>query len=97
MCPLCIANITVLATTSSGGVVAVALKTFRSRRQPKETRQRNENKRAGIRPRSGVSAGVGGCAATTFSERERVDARPRRPGSRAAADAVAARREGLHV
>ena len=36
MCPLCIANIAVLATTSSGGVAAFALKTFRSRRQPKE-------------------------------------------------------------
>jgi hypothetical protein len=35
MCPLCIANIAVLATTSSGGAAAVALKTFRSRRQPK--------------------------------------------------------------
>src|SRR6478736_1994532 len=35
MCPVCIANIAVLATTSSGGVAAIAFKTFRSRRQRK--------------------------------------------------------------
>src|SRR6266850_4660155 len=39
MCPLCIANIAVLATTSSGGVAAFTLKTFYSRRQPKGKRQ----------------------------------------------------------
>ena len=75
MCPLCIANIAVLATTSSGGVAAFALKTFRSRRQPKEKRQHNENNRAGIRSRSGVSEGVGGCAAAASREREGVDPR----------------------
>src|SRR3954447_14533531 len=39
MCPMCIANIAVLATTSSGGVAAVALKTFRSRKQGREKTQ----------------------------------------------------------
>ena len=75
MCPLCIANIAVLATTSSGGVAAFALKTFRSRRQPKGKRQHNENNRAGIKSRSGVSEGVGSCAAAASREREGVDPR----------------------
>ena len=39
MCPLCIANIAVLATASSGGVAAVALKTFRWKRRLKRNEQ----------------------------------------------------------
>jgi hypothetical protein len=75
MCPLCIASIAVLATTSGGGVAAFTLKTFRSRRQPKEKRQRNENNRAGIKSRSGVSEGVGSSAAAASREREGVEPR----------------------
>jgi hypothetical protein len=75
MCPLCIANIAVLATTSSGGVAAFTLKTFYSRRQPKGKRQHNENNRAGIKSRSGVSEGVGSSAAAASREREGVDPR----------------------
>ena len=60
MCPSCIANIAALATTSSAGVAVIALKTFCSRRQPKAKKQPNENNRAEIRSKSGVSEGVGG-------------------------------------
>src|SRR5262249_849389 len=97
MCPLCIVNFAVLATTSSGGVAALALKTFRRRGQPKEKGQHNENNRTGIRSRSGVTAAVGGRAPTASREREGVDSRPGRAGRRASADAVAGRREGLRV
>jgi hypothetical protein len=44
VCPLCIANIAVLGTTSSGGVAALALKTFRSRGQLKQERQKELTK-----------------------------------------------------
>src|SRR5947207_6334798 len=97
MCPLCIANIAVLATTSSGGVAALVLKRFCSRRQRKQKKQHNENNRTGIRSRSGVREGVGGCTPTASREREGIDSRPRRAGRGASADAVADHREGLHV
>src|SRR6266511_5116289 len=97
MCPLCIANIAVLATTSSRGVVAIALKTFRSRRRPNEKGQENENNTAGIKSTSGVSEGVGGCAPAASREGEGVDPRPRRACRRASADAVDGCREGVHV
>src|SRR5262249_7493018 len=97
MCPLCIVNIAVLATTSSGGVAALVFKTFRRRRQPKEKGQHNENNRTGIRSRSGITAAVGSSAPTASRERKGVDSLPGRVGRRASAHAVAGRREGLRV
>ena len=97
MCPLCIANIAVLATTSSGGLAAFALKIFRSRRQPNRKGEHYENNRTGIGSRSGISAGVGGRAPTASHEGERINSRPGRAGRRAPADAVAGRGEGLRV
>ena len=75
MCPSCIANIVVLATTSSGGIAAIALKTFRSGTQPKEKKQRDENNRVEIKTKSGVSEGVGGCAAEVARQGEETDPR----------------------
>src|SRR6476469_8569748 len=97
MCPLCIANIAVLVMTSSGGVAAVALKTFRSRREPKEERQYNENNRAGIRSRSRVREGVGRCTSTASREGKGVDSRSRCAGRRASADAVDGGGEGVRI
>src|SRR5262245_37862866 len=97
MCPLCIANIAILASASSGGVVALALKTFRSRRKHKEKGQDNESNRTGIRSRNSVSAGMGDCAPTASCEGKGVNSRPRRVGRRTSADAVAGRGKGLHV
>src|SRR6476620_6989940 len=97
MSPLCIANIAVLATTSSSGVAAIALKTFRSRREPKEERQHNENIRAGIRSRNRVREGVGKCTPTASREGEGVDSRSRCAGRRASADAVDGGGEGVRI
>src|SRR6188474_3566405 len=97
MCPSCIANIAVLATTSSGGVAAIALKTFCSRRQPNEKRQRNENNKVEIRSKGGVSERVGGGATEPAGEREETDSGSRLAGRRASPDAVAGRRERVRV
>src|SRR5215472_9073848 len=97
MCPSCIANIAILATTSSGGVKAIALKTFCSTRQPKEKTQRNENNRAEIRSTGGVTEGVGGSAPAASLEREGVDALPRRAGRRASAHAVVGCGEAVRI
>jgi len=72
MCPVCVANIALLATTSSGGVAALALNIFRNRKQPKEARQQNEKNRTEIKSRSGISEGVGGYAPAASREREGV-------------------------
>src|SRR5215475_5177475 len=95
MCPLCIVNIAVLATASSGGVAAIALKTFRWKREPKGKGQHYENNGTGIRSRSRLSKGVGGCAGSASRKGERVDPGSRRAGGRASSHAVARRREGL--
>ena len=75
MCPVCIANIAVLAT-SSGGVAAIALDTILNGRQSKEEKQHNENERGGIKSKSGVREGVGNGAPAASREREGID-----PGS----------------
>src|ERR1043165_6200753 len=97
MCPLCIANIAVLATTSSSGAAALALKKFYSRKKHKGKGPDNENNRTGIRSRSGLSAGVGGCASTTAREGEGIDSRAGRVSRRASAYAVAGSGEGVRI
>src|SRR5437763_16799037 len=97
MCPLCIANIAVLATTSSGGVAALVLKRLCSRTQPKQKEQHNENNRTGIRSRSGVREGVGGCTPTASREGEGVNSRARRAGRRASAGAMDGSGKGVRV
>jgi hypothetical protein len=85
MCPVCAANIALIAagTTSSGGLTALALAKLNKRKQTKKilgsesetdgTRTKNEtNEKSGNR----ITAGVGGCAPATAREGEGLDPRP---------------------
>jgi hypothetical protein len=85
MCPVCVANIALIAagTTSSGGLTALALGKLYKRKQTKQiggsesetdgTRTKNEtNEKSGNR----ITAGVGGRAPATAREGEGVDPRP---------------------
>src|SRR6266567_6174479 len=108
MCPVCVANMALIAVgaTSSGGLTAFAMNKFRKRKQTNEIKGgQNETGKDEIRNRiepnesseNRVTAGVGGCAPATAREGEGVDPRPRRTGRRASADAVAGRGEGVRV
>jgi hypothetical protein len=42
MCPLCISNIVILATTSGGGVLALAIKAFGRKNQRSEQQKHDQ-------------------------------------------------------
>src|SRR5215471_993854 len=95
MCPICIANIAVLAATSSGGVAALGLRIFRSEKKQEE-RQKYETSRNG-NTESGLIARMGDCTTTATREGEEIDPCPRRAGRRASANAVGRGRKRLRV
>src|ERR1700724_1854532 len=96
MCPLCIANIAVLATTSTGGMTALALKIFHGEKEPNRKGEEYEISRNG-NAQSGVAERMGGCATTTSRKGKGVDSRPRHFGRRASANAVDEGGEELRV
>src|ERR1700730_13050040 len=87
MCPLCIANIAVLATTSTGGMTALALKIFHGGREPDRKGEEYEISKNG-NAHSGIAERMGGCETTTSGEGKGVDPRRRHFGRRASAHAV---------
>src|ERR1700730_18824834 len=96
MCPLRIANIAILTTTSTGAMSALVLKIFRGEKEPNRKAEEHEISRNG-KVQSGVAERVGGCETTTSCEGKGNDPRRRHFGRRASANAVDECGEELRV